>query len=942
MSVLTVEDFTAFLREVYDRRPFPWQRALVESVLTEGRWPDVLDVPTGLGKTSVIDVAVFVAAARPDLARRRLFFVVDRRLIVDEAYEHASTLADGLRFPFGPVSARVAEALTQPGDDTPLQVNRMRGGVTWSWRWLDRPDRFAVVVGTVDQVGSRLLFRGYGVGEYLRPIDAALVGTDSLIVIDEAHLAQPFHATVRAIRDLEPTGRGPTLMTMSATSSVDPNAVIHRIGRADEDDDVAGQRLRAQRRMHLLCPPATGKKALTVVPETMAAWAKALTGSADSGHVIGVICNTVARARAVFDQITFDGVDRMLLTGRVRLIDRDHLLQTWYERIRAGRRREPGRPLIVVATQTIEVGANIDFDALVTESAALSALIQRLGRLNRFGELAISHALIVHDPSCGDDDPVYGPARLATWSWLSGMAEPIDHEANPGTEALGSGLPASPLALRHLQEGLSSQQEQAMRPPRPYIPVLAADVLDAWTRTSPPPCPDPPVAPYLHGLGHGRPDVAIVWRAGLPENPDEWTDALQAVPPDREEVLEVPLTAVRRWLAGHEETAVSDLEGQPDQEDRLDAGGRIAARYAGGGRPVVPLSPAEIEPGDTIVVRSEVGGCDEYGWNPASVKAVLDVADLAGRRDHPIIRLRPELLTTVGHYYPDLVPALTEFVAMGADSEEIPAPADFRSVLSAIGNPDRPFLDNLSLLAKDCTLLSYPDMRGHSVITLAGRGGGHRGDQGALESATGARKRIGLHAHQGAVAVRAAEFARNLHMPEPLVAAVAKAAEWHDNGKQDPRFQAMLYQRPLHAHHDSPLLAKSGMDSADRDAFRQARLMAGYSDGMRHEALSAQIAQAMSGEPDDLIVHLVATHHGRGRPLLPPIHDPDPQQVTIAIDGVEIVLSTERTVDWTSPARFVRLSAAHGRWRLALMETIVRLADMWCSEREEEHEEYTA
>ncbi len=943
MSALTVEDFTALLQEVHDRRPFPWQRSLVERVLAEGRWPDVLDVPTGLGKTSVIDAAVFVAAARPDLARRRLFFVVDRRLIVDEAYEHAGALAAGLRSPSGPVSARVAEALTQPGDDIPLQVNRIRGGVTWAWRWLDRPDRFAVVVGTVDQVGSRLLFRGYGVGEFLRPIDAALVGTDSLIVIDEAHLAQPFQAAVQAVRDLEPTGREPTgreptLMTMSATSSAEPDAVIHRVGRADEDDDVAGRRLRAQRRIHLLCPPATGEKAVTVVPETMAAWAIALAGPTGSGRVAGVICNTVARARAVFDQLSGDEVDRVLLTGRVRPIDRDHLLHTWYERIRAGRRRTPGRPMVVVATQTVEVGANIDFDALVTESAALPALIQRLGRLNRLGRLPAGHALIVHDPGCGDDDPVYGPARLATWSWLSGIAEPIDPGTKPDTDALGPGLPASPLALRRLREGLSSQHEHAMRPPQPYVPVLSADILDAWTKTSPSPCPDPPVAPYLHGLGHGRPDVAIVWRAGLAENPEDWTDALQAVPPAREEVLEVPLSAVRRWLAGQGATAVSDVEGQRDQEDRPETGGRTVARYAGGGRPVVPLSPAEIEPGDTIVVRSEAGGCDEHGWNPASPAPVLDIADLARRRDHPMIRVRPELLATVGHYYPDLLPALTEFVAMAADPEEIPAPADLRDALSGIGDPDRPFRRNLSLLAADCSLLSYPDARGHPVITLVGRGGGHRGDQGPLGSATGAGKRMTLRAHQGAVAVRAAEFARNLHLPESLVAAVSKAGEWHDNGKQDPRFQAMLYQRPLRAHRDSPLLAKSGMDSADHEALHQARIRSGYPDGMRHEALSAQIALAVSRDPDDLIVHLVATHHGRGRPLLPPVHDPDPQQVTVRVDGVEATLDTAETVDWGSPARFAGLNREHGRWRLALLETIVRLADIWCSVREEEHE----
>jgi CRISPR-associated endonuclease/helicase Cas3 len=72
----------------------------------------------------------------------------------------------------------------------------MRGGVDWLWLWIERPDRHAITTGTVDQVGSRLLFRGYGVGDRLRPIDAAMVGTDSLIVIDEAHLSDPFLSTL--------------------------------------------------------------------------------------------------------------------------------------------------------------------------------------------------------------------------------------------------------------------------------------------------------------------------------------------------------------------------------------------------------------------------------------------------------------------------------------------------------------------------------------------------------------------------------------------------------------------------------------------------------------------------------------------------------------------------------------------------------------------------
>ena len=182
---LEAADFPAFYAAVHGHDPFPWQTALVDEVLASGRWPSLVDVPTGLGKTSLLDVAVFVAAVTAHvpgahrLGRRRCFFVVDRRIVVDEAYDHARTIAEAVRTGDG-VPGRVAAGLRALAPDATgdlLPVTRMRGGTTWASAWLDRPDRPGIVLGTVDQVGSRLLFRGYGVGDRRRPLDAALVGT---------------------------------------------------------------------------------------------------------------------------------------------------------------------------------------------------------------------------------------------------------------------------------------------------------------------------------------------------------------------------------------------------------------------------------------------------------------------------------------------------------------------------------------------------------------------------------------------------------------------------------------------------------------------------------------------------------------------------------------------------------------------------------------------
>ena len=64
----------------------------------------------------------------------------------------------------------------------------MRGGMYRDNGWADEPNQPLVCVSTVDQTGSRLLFRGYvQVGPSSRPVHAGLIGTDSLIIVYEAH-----------------------------------------------------------------------------------------------------------------------------------------------------------------------------------------------------------------------------------------------------------------------------------------------------------------------------------------------------------------------------------------------------------------------------------------------------------------------------------------------------------------------------------------------------------------------------------------------------------------------------------------------------------------------------------------------------------------------------------------------------------------------------------
>jgi CRISPR-associated endonuclease/helicase Cas3 len=202
---------------------------------------------------------------------------------------------------------------------------------------------------------------------------------------------------------------------------------------------------------------------------------------------------------------------------------------------------------------------------------------------------------------------------------------------------------------------------------------------------------------------------------------------------------------------------------------------------------------------------------------------------------------------------------------------------------------------------------------------------------------------VTLAQHGTAVGARARQIATNLGLPPHLVAAAGLAAEWHDLGKAEPRFQAMLHRgdRLLATLAPEPL-AKSGMVDEDPGVYRLARERSGLPAGARHEAWSARAALALLDRPDpdrwlppgadpDLVVHLVASHHGHSRPLLPPVTDSDPTTFAVTVDGTSVTVASTPTIDWQAPARFARLNDRYGRWGLALLEAIVRQADITCS-----------
>jgi CRISPR-associated endonuclease/helicase Cas3 len=446
----------------------------------------------------------------------------------------------------------------------------------------------------------------------------------------------------------------------------------------------------------------------------------------------------------------------------------------------------------------------------------------------------------------------------------------------------------------------------------------------------------------------------------------QWRQSVEVLPPTAEESIELPLAAVRQWLSGQQTIdAFTDLEGEPAPEQSAEPGdlARSVVRCGPHGE-IEVVGWDQIRAADRVIVPAAYGGCDRYGWNPARRHPAADIGDLCGGTgSRPVsIRLGPTLTAAVAAHDPQLAAALgglvdqaeqdrqneqlhpeaycgqirqmllarpdiVELLGEGLDRDGDQIPPHL-AVLRRLAQARKPAAEEH--LALNCVVLTS-DITSYS-------------DDNQPQGSAVARGQLPLDDHQLAVQKRAEEFAANLRLPAELVRAVSLAARWHDEGKRDDRFQVMLhggdhYAATAAAAQTPPrILAKSGMNPLDRALLRQAQQHSGYPAGMRHEALSAQIADVLlqnaPGIDRELVLHLIASHHGHARPLLPAVTDPAPR-TSIQRNGEKIAVDTGQSINWLSPERFAALTSRYGRWGLARLEAVVRLADIWCSAREE-------
>jgi len=896
---------------------------------------------------------------------------------VDEALQRARNIASKLSAASeGPIE-EIAQALRSlSGTDQPLGVARLRGGTWVSEDWARRPSQPTIICSTVDQVGSALLFRAYGHSDETASIYAGLAAHDSLIILDEAHCAVPFMQTLEAVaryRD-EPWAERPLktpfrYCVMSATppDMITEAAIFPMASERVEalDHPLLQKRIRA-RKLASVEKPVKGDE-----DEFVSTAAKLAEQFRQEGKSrIAVMVNRVATARKIAEHLHNElgnTADVILLTGRIRPLDRDVLLRRWTDLLKAGSDEHLQKPVVLVTTQCLEVGADFSFDALVTECASVDSLRQRFGRLDRLGDLGKSRAAILirerdtKQPKT-DGDPIYGRAIYETWVWLNELEQ---GQAN-GTVDFGI---AAMDGLIDAARATDRERYQKLLAPWQDAPVLLPAHLDLLVQTSPRPAPEPDVALFLHGKGRPAAEVRVVFRTDL-TGADEDIDLLSLIPPTNAEALAVPLHRLKAWLLqGGAEDTDGDVEGL-GEDDGVNPQQRAVRKFAiwrGRDRSEVTDDLGRVRPNDVVVLRLSREGISELGQvidNPEGLgRDSLDLAEHAfsQARRKAVFRIHPDVLGPLCAY--SSVRELLSLVDSDPDRDEV------RSALQGVLDED----DERRQDSESATLHEWlrkivmslqADARmrveehPYGGLILIGKTNFQTPDADSEDDTfadsedltSESSEAVSLRDHTTAVAGAASEFAARC-VDHAFHDAVVAAAQAHDLGKLDWRFQLLLCGGDWADMSNGEPLAKSAevpkRNRKRREIEEDARLPKGF----RHEFLSMQLAEHFGLSPADeasreLMLHLVASHHGYARPFAPPVFDKliaegRAGDLCLNAIGIQALLTaTDRRT--TTPAygldsgvsdRFWRLTRRYGWWGLAYLESVFRLSDWEASRR---------
>lgn len=912
--------FEEFFWEISKFEPHLWQSNAIKQVTDQGRWPWNVSVPTGLGKTSVLAMAVYELARqlhgdKPRTAPQRIFHVVDRRAVIDSTFDYMTKMAEKVNNAKSGPLFQVGSALrklTGPDDNIAILVGSIHGERSDDYAWM-RSTGCTLVSLTSHQFVSRLLFRGFGVSSGVRPISAGLCAIDRLVFFDEPHLsAQAIH-TILSVEKMQSLALKqlnlPQSQTVLLGATIPPE--LEDLGNGsfclsmqDVNSHVELKRLHAKRDTTMAWVKSNSDRATetALVKSTAEAWAS-------GAERVVVFVNTVAMAQSVFRELERESVMNSdspaakhisLLTSRFRPFDKDF---------------HADGPGTVVATQTLEVGVDLSFDWLVSEVSAWSSIVQRLGRLNRDGESDFGCATLVAGWSedKGEAKPrkdsmfIYGDAPIKNVTILLRELE---------SENGGGPINLSPAAVQEID---STSCELELPPQR--VGTLTSAMLPLVGQTNPTPSPDFPISALISGPDVEPSDeVQVSWRGNLSVFDDN--SSTIRVSPD--EKVSIPRKALIAFLSGDKKQAPPLQDGaasvntadEPRYFDIPLQSVRIWDRQAQ--LWAIPTTSEELRSTSQMVLQESIGGySNKQGWTgEVSKDTQLDIAFSAALKQliamHKGQDSATENLESQDLFSQKQVGSID--LTIGAKNlgefppewkldtgelaycfEQVRYKSDIEDEdLSELSIAASDFAVNLaSILPFECRLLTTTS----TAFVLRMK---------PLKRGVDSQRPVLLDTHEDQVSAWAFGDAVAAGLDSDLAFEFAIAGILHDEGKRDEAFQTYILGRKG----GESDLAKSGKQ------FRRGPRRSSERDGWDHYVESVR----RNPNASLIVSHLVGSHHGWMRPFIKPSTWLAPQS-EVPYPGV-----ADHVDD------FVRLNDEYGLWGLAYLEAVLRLAD-WRASR---------
>ncbi len=576
-------NFDTFFQTATGHIPYPFQRNMATSETT----PDLIEIPTGLGKTDAVILGwLWKRRFEPrseirSLTPRRLVYCLPMRVLVEQTRSKVKNWLDNLGL--------LAQT---PGDTSPVDgfareygvgreriaVTVLMGGEEREW-WDLYPEQDAIIIGTQDMLLSRALNRGYGMSRYRWPMHFGLLNNDCLWVMDEIQLMGRGLATttqLQAFRShfgtIKPFFARSIWMSATLepkwlrTVDFDPNTNLKNILKLSNEDlgestiqtrtGAFKQLRRSDSDVH------NPQKIADIIIEKHQANTRTL-----------VVVNTVKRAVDLYTKIFKKKPEAtlVLIHSRFRPKEREKVVQSLLD--------SPGsNGTIIISTQVIEAGVDVSAKVLFTEVAPWPSLVQRFGRCNRSGEY--------------DDAEIYWidiPSEKKGWA-LPYTDEELMEARNILTDFDGQSV--GPACLPPVSQSYTHEQV-----------IRKKDLVELFDTTPDLAGSDIDISRFIRDSDNL--DLHVFWR-NIPKNID--TGDLYEPLPHRDELCSVPVGDIKNLI---EKNAAAWIW------DSLD------------GRWISVQKNSRIFPGMTLMLRAEDGRYTiTEGWNPSSKKAVPLISNI--------------------------------------------------------------------------------------------------------------------------------------------------------------------------------------------------------------------------------------------------------------------------------------------------------------------------